>query len=171
MQNSTFETGLRWIKHWSLGITIRRSLVVVWSLLFSGILCLLKPIQMPRQAKHFQVLLLIEILPVFPLVEKSWIWDKERLIRELWILKMFLCQKRYPCMLCALTILLILKCSFLVHHDIVDTIDTIRICTEKRPCRFIVKSLNQKIVTGGDKLGHPFYNWLTMHPNEFKKGA
>ena len=126
---------------------------------------------MPRQAKHFQVLLLIEILPVFPLVEKSWIWDKERLIRELWILKMFLCQKRYPCMLCALTILLISKCSFLVHHDIVDTIDTIRICTEKRPCRFIVKSLNQKIVTGGDKLGHPFYNWLTMHPNEYKKGV
>ena len=35
----------------------------------------------------------------------------------------------------------------------------------------IVKSLNQKIVTGGDKLGHPFYNLLTMHPNEFMKGC
>ena len=31
----------------------------------------------------------------------------------------------------------------------------------------IVKSLNQTIVTGGDKLGHPIYNWLTMHPNQF----
>ena len=32
-----------------------------------------------------------------------------------------------------------------------------------------MKSLNQKIVTGGDKLGHSFYNWLTMHPDKFKK--
>ena len=31
----------------------------------------------------------------------------------------------------------------------------------------VVKSLNQKIVTGGDKLGLPLYNCLTMHPNQF----
>ena len=31
----------------------------------------------------------------------------------------------------------------------------------------VVKSLNQTIVTGGDKLGLPLNNWLTMHPNQF----
>ena len=35
----------------------------------------------------------------------------------------------------------------------------------------IVKSLNQTIVTGGDKLGHRLYNWLTMHLNQFKRGC
>ena len=34
----------------------------------------------------------------------------------------------------------------------------------KARTHYIVKSLNQKIVTGGDKLGLPLYNWLTMHP-------
>ena len=31
----------------------------------------------------------------------------------------------------------------------------------------ISEVLDQKIVTGGDKLRHPLYKWLTIHPYEF----
>ena len=33
--------------------------------------------------------------------------------------------------------------------------------------RFLVKSLNQTIGIGVDKLEHPLYKWLTMPPNQF----
>ena len=34
-----------------------------------------------------------------------------------------------------------------------------------------MKSLNQKIVTGVDKLEHLLYNCLTVHPNQFERGC
>ena len=49
-------------------------------------------------------------------------------------------------------------------------IDLCSACSEEW-YSLIVKSLNQTIVTGGDKLGHPLHNWLTIHPNQFQRGC